>query len=88
MLLLTLTVAILLRRCKLFCQKVMEKMGLLVLCVFGESPGPCLDGGVRLGPTVGEGAQGSSTVMTLSLMLPFTPPVLRGLPCSLREMNI
>lgn len=38
MLPLTLTMAILLLRCKLFCQKVMEKMGLLVLCVFGESP--------------------------------------------------
>lgn len=70
---LTLTVATLLLRFKLLCQKLIEKMGLLVLCVFGESPGPCLGGGVRrLGPIMGKGAQGCSTDSTRSLMLSVT----------------
>lgn len=73
---LTLTVAILILRCKLLCQKLMEKMGLLVLCVLGVSPGPYPWGGIPgLWPILGEGAQDSSIDLTLSITLTITPPV-------------
>lgn len=37
----TLTSASLSSRCRLLFQKLMEKTGVLILCAFGKSPGPC-----------------------------------------------
>lgn len=84
---LTLTVATLLLRFKLLFQKLIEKMGLLVLCVFGESPGPCLGGGdPGLGPSW-ERVPRAVAQTRLGLSCCQLPPVLQRLPCSLKEMN-
>lgn len=53
------TTASLSSRCKLLFQKLMEKTGVLVLCVFGASPGPC--------PIPGGGTPGLSPILALIL---------------------